>query len=285
MAFMNTIGKLRGITFAVAATVLCLGLLAGQTEPVRADKTPKPEDVVERTILAYGSRTALYAIQRNGTLRALVKLITPEGKREGKSVTKFIRKEKMKDDLLMIDLDFPDTRYIVGFDGKEAWSISNGEIQPMNKEAARAFLAAHEHSYEALLRYKENDGKLEYVGSTKLGTLELDIIDLILPSGARTRYEISRKSGRILYLNYEEKKEGQAEPVKYRLYFKDFHIIQNTLVPYEIVVYQDGKVIEERKVVEAAFNVQLEEKAFKAENANKPADAAVKPQAIPEERR
>jgi len=47
-------------------------------------------------------------------------------------------------------------------------------------------------------------------------------------------------------------------------------------VPYEIVVYQNGKVVEERKVVEAAFNVQLEEKVFKAENANKPAEAAVK---------
>jgi hypothetical protein len=104
----------------------------------------------------------------------------------------------------------------------------------------------------------------------------MDIIDLTLPDGARTRYEISRKSGRIIYLNYEDKKDEQAEPVKYRLYFKDFHIIQNTLVPYEIVVYQNGKVVEERKVVEAAFNVQLDEKAFKAENASKPAEAAVK---------
>src|SRR5215210_2363143 len=214
MAFMNTVTKLRGIILAGVAMILCSGLLFGQIKMVRADKNPKPEDVVERTILAYGSRTALYTIQRNGTLRALVKLTLAEGKREGKSVTKFIRKEKMKDDLLMIDLDFPDTRYIVGYDGKDAWSINNGEIQEMTKDAAKAFRASHEHSYEALLRYKENEGRLEYVGSTKLGTLELDIIDLTLPGGARTRYEISRKSGRILYLNYEEKKEGQAEPVK-----------------------------------------------------------------------
>jgi hypothetical protein len=259
-----------------AAAVLCFGLLFSPVAPARADKNPKPEDVVERAIAFYGSRAALYNVQKNGTLRALVKLYTPEGKREGKSVTRFIRKEKLNDDLLMIDLDFPDTRYIVGFDGKDSWSISNGEIQEMSKDAAKAFRAAHEHSYEALLRYKENDGKLEYVGTTKLGTLEMDIIDLILPDGARTRYEISRKSGRIIYLNYEEKVDVQADPVKYRLYFKDFHVIQNSLVPYEIVVYRDGKMVEERKVVEAAFNVQLEEKAFKAENANKPAEAAVK---------
>jgi hypothetical protein len=276
MAFQNTVQRFRGKIVAGATAALCFGLLLGAVQPARADKNPKPEDVVERAIAFYGSRAALYNVQKNGTLRALVKLYTPEGKREGKSVTRFIRKEKLNDDLLMIDLDFPDTRYIVGFDGKNSWSISNGEIQEMNKDAAKAFRAAHEHSYEALLRYKENDGKLEYVGTTKLGTLEMDIIDLILPDGARTRYEISRKSGRIIYLNYEEKVEGQADPVKYRLYFKDFHIIQNSLVPYEIVVYRDGKMVEERKVVEAAFNVQLEEKAFKAENANKPAEAAVK---------
>lgn len=276
MAFKNTIWKLRGGIAAGVSAALCFVFLLSATEPVRADKNPKPEDIVERTIAFYGSRAAIYTVQRNGTLRALIQLFTPDGKREGKSVTKFIRKEKMKDDLLMIDLDFPGTRYIIGFDGKDSWTINNGEVQPMTKEAAKAFRAAHEHSYEALLRYKENDGKLEYVGTTKLGTLEMDIIDLILPDGARTRYEISRKSGRILYLNYEEKQDEKSEPIKYRLYFKDFHIVQNSLVPYQIIVYQDGKIVEERKVVEAVFNVQLDEKAFKSENANKPAEAAVK---------
>ena len=32
-----------------------------------------------------------------------------------------------------------------------------------------------------------------------------------------------------------------------------------------------------RKLVESVFNIQLDEKAFKAENASKPADAAIKP--------
>src|SRR5689334_48683 len=139
MALKNTVWKFRGNVVAGAAAVLCVGLFFILIEPVRADKNPKPEDVVERAIAFYGSRAALYNVQKNGTLRALVKLFTPEGKREGKSVTRFIRKEKMKDDLLMIDLDFPDTRYIVGFDGKDSWSISNGEIQEMSKEAAKAF--------------------------------------------------------------------------------------------------------------------------------------------------
>ena len=47
-------------------------------------------------------------------------------------------------------------------------------------------------------------------------------------------------------------------------------------MPYEIQVFQDGKLVEERKLVEVAYNVQLEDKAFLVENANKPADAITK---------
>src|SRR5215813_10035945 len=193
----------------LAAAFLLLPLLLSSpvvwpTE-VGAQKNPKPEDVVERSILFYGSRAALYGIQRNGTQRALIKFYTPEGTREGKSVTKFIRKEKLAEDLLMIDLELPGTRYIIGFDGQETWTIQDGEVQKATQEATEAFRSAHEHSYEALLRYKENGSKLEYVGTNKLGTLEMDIVELIAPSGARTRYEISRRTGRIIYANYEDK--------------------------------------------------------------------------------
>jgi hypothetical protein len=261
---------------AAAVLLLLLFLSSPAIWPTEADaqKKPKPEDVVERSILFYGSRAALYGIQRNGTLRALIKFYAPEGTREGKSVTKFIRKPKLAEDLLMIDLELPGTRYIIGFDGQETWTISDGEVQKPTEEAVAAFQSGHEHSYEALLRYKENGSKLEYAGTKKLGTVEMDIIDMTSPSGARTRYEISRRTGHIIYAEYED---SQSTPVKYRLYFKDFKPVQNTLVPHEIQVFQDGKLIEERRLVETAFNVQLDEKAFKAENANKSPDAAVRP--------
>jgi hypothetical protein len=261
---------------AVAVLLLFLALSTPVTWPTDAgaQKKPKPEDVVERSILFYGSRAALYGIQRNGTLRALIKFFTDDGTREGKSVTKFIRKGKLAEDLLMIDLELPGTRYTIGYDGQETWSIQDGEFQKPTEDAIAAFRSAHEHSYEALLRYKENGSKLEYIGMNKLGTLEMDIIDMTSPSGARTRYEISRRTGRIIYANYEDSK---STPVKYRLYFKDFKPVQNTLVPHEIQVFQDGKLIEERRLVESVFNIQLEEKAFKAENANKPPETADRP--------
>jgi hypothetical protein len=260
------------LRFILVAAALLIALPGAA--PAQLPKNAKPEDIVERAILAYGSRPVLQVIQKNGTLRANVKFHTAEGVREGRTISKFIRKPKLGDDLIMIDLDLPGTRYLLGFDGKQTWSINNGEVQETGPDTIRAFHAAHEHSYEALLRYKENEAKIELVGNNKLGTLDLDIIEMTLPSGTKTRYEISRKTGRIIYAHYEEKPSADAAPVKYKLYFKNFTAVQNTLVPYEIQVFADDKLIEERKIVEAAFNVQMEEKSFLVENANKPAEAA-----------
>ncbi len=254
--------------------------VAGKQEPAKQEaakplpKNVKPEDLVERAIFAYGSRPVMQAIQKNGTLRANVKFFTPEGERDGRITSKFLRKPKLSEDLILIDLDLPGTRYLLGFDGQKTWSISNGEVQEPSAETVRAFRAAHEHSYEALLRYKENDAKLELVGNNKIGPIETDLIEMTLPSGTKTRYEISRRTGRIIYLHYEEQPAPEAPPVKYRLYFTDFLPVQNTIVPRSIRVYANDKVIEERKVIEVAYNVQMEEKSFLAENANKPPEAA-----------
>jgi hypothetical protein len=274
---LNANVRSRAVIAAVAAAALALCL-----QPVRAQKNAKAnikaEDVVERAIFAYGTRAALYTIQANGILRGLIKFVTPEGVREGRTVTKFIRKAKLSEDLMLLDLDLPGTKYMIGFDGEKMWTINNGVAEEPSAETVAAFRRAHEHSYEALLRYKENDGKLEYFGTKQFGpNNELDLVELTLPGDVRTRYEISRRTGRVIYLDYEEKLVPNAPPVKYRLYFKDFRYIQNSLVPYEVLVYRDGEVVEERKLVEVAYSVRLESDAFKVENANKPADSTDRP--------
>jgi hypothetical protein len=236
-------------------------------------KNPKPEDVVEKSILAYGSRAAIYAVQRTGKIGALVKFHTPDGIREGKSVLKFLRKQKMAEDLLAIELEMPDTKYVIGFDGTDTWTMHDGQAQKPGPEEVSALRSSHEHSYEAILRYRENNSKLEYVGNKNLGVLMVDIIDLITADGVRTRYEISRKTYRILYLDYEDKSDPNAEAVKYRINFRDFRVVQNMYIPYETLVFRDGKLVEERRIIEAAFNVQLDEKAFKQENAIKPIES------------
>jgi hypothetical protein len=86
-----------------------------------------------------------------------------------------------------------------------------------------------------------------------------------MADGQKTRYEVSRRSGHILYLEYETKPAApEAKPIKYRLHFKDFKVVQNSvIIPYKTVVYENDVIVEERTIIEVAFAGQMEEKGFK----------------------
>jgi hypothetical protein len=258
------VGRLLLLTGSILA-LLALALSSPPVEAARSqEKGRRPEEIVERALNYYGGRNAIYTIQQNGIYRALLTLYTPSGIQEGKTITKFIRKPKLTEDLVSLELELPSLNYSLTFDGKSVWSKQNGTLRTPTEQEVRAFRGAYQHHYEALLRFKESESKLELVGTHKIGTLDLDLIRLTSPEGVSTVYEVSRRSGHIIYLNYEELPAGATTAIKYRLYFKDFRIIQNTLIPFETQVFQDGKLIEERKIVEAVFNVQLDEKAFQA---------------------
>jgi hypothetical protein len=248
----------------VLAMMFVLTLWGSDALRVIAEKKPPTaEEIVERVILVYGTRGGIYGIQRNGIIKANIKLTSGDTIREGRTVTKFIRRKKIAEDLVLLDLELAEMKYLMGFDGEKVWANYNGEAVEADAKSSRAFRASHLHSYESLLRYKENEAKLEYVSTEKIGTLEIDTVDLVLPDGDRTRFHISRRSSHILFLEYETRNEPDAAPVKYRLAFSDFRAIQNTLIPYRTQILENGKQIEERKLIEVAYNVQLEESAFK----------------------
>ncbi|HEX4951053.1 MAG TPA: hypothetical protein VFZ34_30630 [Blastocatellia bacterium] len=244
---------------ASVSLAVCLSILS---VTIQAQKTPNVEKLVEFAKANYG----LLLAQTNGVIKSNLKLINGDQVREGRSTLKFIRKPKLMEDLVILELDLPDTKFTMGFDGQKTWATNNGERTELSPELSDAFRSSYAHSYEALLRYKEDGSKLEYVDTKKIASYEIDTLDLIMAEGTRTRYEVSRRSGRVLYLEYESKPTTpDAKPVKYRLHFKDFKFVQNNtvVIPYTTVVYENGVIVEERTVIEVAFSGQLDEKIFK----------------------
>lgn len=226
-----------------------------------AQKTPSVEKLVDFARINYGA----LILQKNGTIKNNLKLINSDNVREGRSTLKYIHKPKLMEDLVMLELDLPDTKFTMGFDGEKTWATSNGEKTELSPELSAAFRSSYAHSYEALLRYKEDGSKVEYVTTKKIASLEIDVIDLTMTDGTKTRYEVSRRTGHVLYLEYDAKPASpEAKPIKYRLHFKDFKVVQNAIIiPYTTVVYENDVIVEERTVIEAAFGVQMEEKIFK----------------------
>ncbi len=247
-----------------SSTVLLVALaLALPIFHVSAEKTPTVDKLVEFAIQNYGGRQAIFTVQKNGIVKNNLKLINGENIREGRTVTKFIRKPKSTEDLVILELDLPETKFTMGFDGEKSWATNNGEKAELSSELASAFRTSYTHGYESLLRYKEDGGKVEFVETKKMASLEIDVIDLTSADGSKTRFEVSRRTGRILQLEYETK-GVDGNPTKYRLLYQDFKIVQNlVVVPYKTVVYENGVKVEERTIIEAAYGVQLEEKSFK----------------------
>ncbi len=247
--------KLRLLSISLTLSALLVSV------NVSAQKAPNVEKLVEFAKVNYG----LLIVQTNGVVKSNLKLISGDNIREGRSTLKFIRKPKLMEDLVILELDLPDTKFTMGFDGTKTWALNNTERTELSPELATAFRSSYAHSYEALLRYKEDGSKVELVDTKKIASLEIDIIDLTTADGQKTRYEVSRRSGRVLYLEYETKPATpDAKPVKYRLHYKDFKAVQNTIIiPYKTIVYENDVIVEERTVIEAAFSGQMEEKVFK----------------------
>jgi hypothetical protein len=118
------------------------------------------------------------------------------------------------------------------------------------------------HGLDALLRYKENGASIKYVGKDSQKGLDLWILELADKDSRATRYFISAKTGRVLWLEYEERAEGDSAPVKYKRTFHDYRIVQGTLVPYRSVLYAGDRQVEELRLMTMTYGVKLEDSVF-----------------------
>lgn len=242
----------------------------------------KAEANAELAILAYGGRKALEtargAIQEEGTIR----LATDQGDLSGAYKLRSLRKEKSWLDLLRVDLELsasdaasrgssaPPIKYIIGFNGATVWSAQNNQYVNPRPEAEVAFRAQLTREYAALLRYKEDGSKVDYVGPETVVGVETTALDLTNPNGDKTRYWISTGSKtkpgtfRILHAEYELKLAEGKPATKYHIayYYSPIRVIQNTLVPSRRVMTQDGKFVQEISLTNITYSAKLDSEIF-----------------------
>ena len=86
--------------------------------------------------------------------------------------------------------------------------------------------------------------------------VEDHILDLTDKEGRQTRYFISTKTFRVMWLEY---KDGD---VKYTRKFCDERIARGTLVPYRSVLFANDKQVEETQILTVTYGQKVEEDAF-----------------------
>ena len=221
------------------------------------------EQVVESVILIYGTRPALEHIRRNGVERGKITRTDTEGKvEESDYERRFIRGENLDKDKIRLDQKLPTMEYSLIFGDGKLWGLINGASFTPRQDATANFISQHHHSIDSLLRYKECGSTITLVGKEQQKGLDLFVVDLTDKEKRKTRYYISAKSLRVLWLEYEEGNPG-GTPVKYTRKFLDYRAVQQTLAPYRTVLLEDGRQSQETRVLTITYGSKISDAIFK----------------------
>jgi hypothetical protein len=240
-----------------------------ETIDPRSGKAFTAEQVAESTLFLYGGRQMLEKIRRNGIERGRIcKPTCDVGKTEEASYERrFVRGDSMDKDKIRLDQKMPTLEYSLIYGSGQLFGIINGSSFIPRQDAANTFLAQHRHSLDTLLRYKENGSTLNLVGKDKQKGLDLFVLDVIDKDKQSTRYYISAKSLHVLWLEYEEPAPGGSTPLKYARKFMDYRYAQGTLVFYRTVLLEEGKQIQETRILNVTYGVKLDDALFKSPEA------------------
>jgi hypothetical protein len=231
-------------------------------------KTYTAEQIAETVVLVFGSRQGMAQVRRTGVERGTITRTAEDGRSESIPYARtFKRGDTYEKDKIRLDQRLPTVEYsLIYTDGKVTGLLRGTPFTPREADVT-TIMSDRVHGIDALLRYKETGATLKFVGNESQKGLELWVLELSDKAGSATRYYISSKSGRILWLEYEEQTAAGAPPTKYRRTFHDYRVVQGTLVPYRTVLYQGDRKIEESQVLTVTYGVKTDDAVFSGESA------------------
>ena len=224
-------------------------------------KNPTADVVAESVIFVYGlggGRQTLNQIRKTALERGKINVLDGEGKTTQVTYQRWTqRAETLSKEKIRFDQEFPNARYALVFNEEKIFGVVDDQVFVPRDDASKAFENQIVHGLEALLRYKENESKVELIGGKeKIFGVEYFILDVTDKQSRKTRFYISAKSFRVMMLDYEQ------EGVKYRRKFYDYNYAQGTLVPFRTTLWAGDKMIEETEVGTITFGQKIDEALF-----------------------
>ncbi len=220
-------------------------------------KNPTAEQIAETAIFLYGlggGRATLNQIRKTAIERGKISVADAQGRMEQANYQRFTtRGESLKKEKIRLDQEFSSSRFSLVYDGDKVFGIVNDSVFTPREDASRAFQNQIAYSVETLLRYKENESKLDLVGKEKIAGVDLHVLDITDKQNRKTRVFLSAKSFRVMMLEYED------EGIKYRRKFYDYNIAQGTLVPYRSVLFAGNKIVEETDIGTVTFGQKIDD--------------------------
>ncbi len=228
-----------------------------------AAKNATAEQVAESSILIYGGvvggRATLNQIRKTAFEKGKISITNSEGKTEQATYQRWTqRAETLAKEKIRLELEFPTARYSLVFNAEKIFGIHEDQTFTPQEDAAHSFENNIIHGLEALLRYKENESKIDLNGKEKILGVEYYLLDVTDKQARKTRFYISTKTLRVMMLEYEE--DGK----KYRRRFYDYNYAQGTLVPYLSILWKNEKIVEQTEVGTITFGQKIDDAIFNA---------------------
>jgi hypothetical protein len=244
-----------------------------QTKPVEdvrqgKGKTYTAGQIAETVVLVYGSRQGMAQIRRTGVERGTITRTAEDGRSESIPYSRtFKRGDTYEKDKIRLDQRLPSVEYsLIYSDGHVTGLLRGTPFTPKEADIS-TIMSDRVHGLDALLRYKETGAAVKFVGNDSQKGLEMWVLELSDKAGNSTRYYVSSKTGRVLWLEYEQQTTAGAPPTKFRRTFHDYRVVQGTLVPYRTVLYEGDRKIEESQVLTVTYGVKTEDSVFTGESA------------------
>lgn len=268
-------------SFILSATLVLGSIFGIMAQPVAPQSTPAKEEkkddkqtkndaskaavtaeqVAESTVFIYGAlvagRPGLNQIRKTSVERGKIVLNNPDGTTESANYEKrVLRGDNLEKERIRLDQEFPSSRFALIYKDSKIVGLFNDSVFTPREEAAKAFSNQIWRGLEGLLRYQENGAKVSLNGREKFMGVEYFVLDLTDKENRTTRFFVSTKTFRVMWLEYTE------GGVKYTRKFYDYRYAQGTLVPYRNVLLADGKQIEETNVLTVTYGQKVEEGIF-----------------------
>lgn len=234
---------------------------AANLSPKDLAKNPTADVVAESVIFIYGlggGRQTLNQIRKTALERGKINVLNGDGKTTQATYQRWTqRAETLSKEKIRFDQEFPNARYALVFNEEKIFGVVDDQVFVPRDDATKAFENQIVHGLEALLRYKENESKIELIGGKeKIFGVEYYLLDVTDKQSRKTRFYVSAKSFRVMMLDYEQ------EGVKYRRKFYDYNYAQGTLVPFRTTLWAGDKMIEETEVGTITFGQKIDEALF-----------------------
>ncbi len=225
-----------------------------------AARNPSAEVIAESAIFIYGlggGRATLNQIRKTAIERGKMSVINAEGKMDQVAYQRWtLRAETLNKEKIRLDQEFPTAKYSLIFNDEKIFGIVDNQVFTPREDASRVFENQIVHGLEVLLRYKENESKLNLIGKEKFLGVEYYLLDVTDKQSRKTRLYVSAKSFRVMMLEYDE------AGIKFRRRFYDYNYAQGTLVPYKTILWAGEKLIEETEIGTISFGQKVDDALF-----------------------